>query len=252
MKIAVLIKQTPQVASITVSDKATWPDSDMIINPFDEYALEEALRLKEKLNCKTAALSFGKAAAETALRDALALGIDEAYLIADDNLDYLNPQKAAATLAKAIAKIGDVTIVLTGKQATDDDSSLVGPAVAAYLGWPQVGFIRKFELVELDKLICQRTTDEGYDRVEVHLPGVFSVVKEINEPRLPSLRGKMQAKKATITKWSLQEIGGDSPGHLGLRSISAPPRRIGGEILSGDVDESVEKLVAKLKENQLL
>jgi electron transfer flavoprotein beta subunit len=252
MKIAVFVKQTPQVASVQVTDKANWPDGDLIINPFDEYAIEEALRIKEKIGCKTAAITYGKAGAESALRDALALGIEEAYHIVDEQYEYLNPQQAAMVLAKAVIKIGDIQMILTGKQATDDDSAMVAPAAAAYLDWPQVGFVRKFESVDAEKAICQRTSETGYDRIEAKFPAVFSVVKEINEPRLPSLKGKMQAKKAPIQKLTLSELGISGESLIKLKSISSMPPRTAGEILTGDTDEIIEKLVGKLKEQQLL
>lgn len=252
MKIAVFVKQTPQVASVQITDKVSWPDGDLIINPFDEYAIEEALRIKEKIGCKTVAITYGKSGAESALRDALALGIEEAYHVVDEQFDFLNPQRAAMVLAKAVAKIGDIQMVLTGKQATDDDSALVAPSAAAYLDWPQVGFIRKFESVDQDKAVCQRTSDTGYDRIEVKFPAIFSVVKEINEPRLPSLKGKMQAKKAVIQKLSLQDLGVSADSFINLKSINPMPARTAGEILTGDTDEVIEKLVGKLKEQQLL
>lgn len=252
MKIAVFVKQTPQVASVQVTDKANWPDSDLIINPFDEYAIEEALRIKEKIGCKTAAITYGKPGAESALRDALALGIEEAYHVIDEQFDYLNPQQAAMVLAKAVAKIGDIQMILTGKQATDDDSALVAPAAAAYLDWPQVGFIRKFESIDHEKVICQRTSDTGYDRIEVKFPAIFSVVKEINEPRLPSLKGKMQAKKATIQKMSLQDLGIATGNLINQKGISPMPSRTAGQILTGDTEEVIEKLVENLKAQQLL
>jgi electron transfer flavoprotein beta subunit len=252
MKIAVFVKQTPQVISVQVTDKASWPDADLIINPFDEYAIEEALRIKENIGCKTVAITYGKPGAESALRDALALGIEEAYHIVDDQFDYLNPQQAALVLAKAVAKIGDIQMILTGKQATDDDSAMVAPAAAAYLDWPQIGFVRKFESVDQEKAVCQRTSETGYDRIEAKFPAVFSVVKEINEPRLPSLKGKMQAKKAAIQKLTLQELGITSESLLKLKSISPMPSRTAGEILTGDTDEVIDKLVVKLKEQQLL
>jgi electron transfer flavoprotein beta subunit len=252
MKIAVFVKQTPQVISVQVTDRASWPDTDLIINPFDEYAIEEALRIKEKIGCKTIAITYGKPGAESALRDALALGIEEAYHIVDEQFDYLNPQQAALVLAKAVAKIGDIQMILTGKQATDDDSAMVAPAAAAYLDWPQIGFVRKFELVDQEKAVCQRTSETGYDRIEAKFPAVFSVVKEINEPRLPSLKGKMQAKKAAIQKLTLQELGITSESLLKPKSISPMPSRTAGEILTGDTDEVIDKLVVKLKEQQLL
>lgn len=252
MNIVVLVKQTPQVSEVTISDKANWPDSETIINPFDEYAIEEALLIKEKHGGKAIALSYGTEGAETALRSALALGADEAYLIADADYSFLDPQKAAKILAKGIEKIGDVQMVLTGKQATDDDSALMAPSVAGHLDWPQTGFVKKFDSIAEDKVIAFRSTDTGYDKVEVPLPAVFSVVKEINEPRLPSLKGKMKAKKAEITKWTPADLGAESKPMIAQKSIAAPPSRSAGEILSGEKVEIIDKLVAKLKEDQVI
>jgi electron transfer flavoprotein beta subunit len=258
MNIAVLVKQTPQVSEVKIVEKSAgsgepeWPATETIINPFDEYAIEEALRIKEKHGGKTVAISYGSQDAQSVLRDALALGIDEAYLVADDNYTFLDPQKAGRALAKALQKIGDIQMVLTGKQATDDDSAMMAPTVAAHLGWPQAGFIKKFDSIADDKIICFRTTEDGYDRIEVPLPGVFSVVKEINEPRLPSLKGKMKAKKAPITIWTPSDLEMDQSNSLEIKSISQPPSRPAGEILTGEKEEIVDKLVAKLKEQQIL
>ena len=252
MNIAILVKQTPQVSEVTIDGKANWPESEVIVNPFDEYALEEALLLKEKHDGKTIAISFGTENAQVALRSALALGIDEAYLIVDPDYSYLDPQKAALALAKAIEKIGDIQMVLTGKQATDDDSALVAPAVAGYLDWPQTGFVKKFESAADDKVVALRSTDGGYDKVEVPLPAVFSVVKEINEPRLPSLKGKMKAKKATITQWTAADLGIELKPMLTQKEMTAPAARAAGEILSGEKDEVIAKLVEKLKADQVI
>lgn len=252
MDIAVLVKQTPQVSEVKVTDKAQWPESEVIVNPFDEYAIEEALRIKERLGGKVMAISYGTEKSESALRDALALGVDEAYLIVDDDYNNLDPQRAAKALTGALNKIGNVQMVLAGKQATDDDSSVTAPMTAAILNWPQVGFVKKFESVEEDKVLCLRTTDEGHDRIEVPLPAVFSVVKEINEPRLPSLRGKLKAKKAPITKWSPSDIGVELVNSIEIKNISSPPARSSGEVLNGEKDEIIDKLISKLKENQVL
>ena len=252
MNIAVLVKQTPQVSEVKITDKADWPDTENIVNPFDEYAIEEALRIKEAHDGKVIAISYGMDSADSALRAALALGVDEAYLISDENYTFLDPQKAAIALAKAVEKIGGIDMVLTGKQATDDDSALMAPSIAAHLDWSQVGFIKKFDSIGSDKVVCFRTTDDGYDKIEVPLPAVFSVVKEINEPRLPSLKGKMKAKKATVTKWSPSDLGVELSGLLDIKSISAPPPRPAGEILTGEKDEIIGKLVTKLKEQQVL
>jgi electron transfer flavoprotein beta subunit len=253
MKVAILIKQTPQLSEITVgSDGPQWPESALIINPFDEYAVEEALRIKEKTGGTTVAISFGKASAESALRDVLALGIDEAYLISSDSFIAIDPQTNARILAEAIRKIGGIDLVLTGKQANDDDSSMVASAVAAYLDWPQIGFVKKFDKIEDKKVIAWRTTDSGYDVVESSLPVVCSVVKEINEPRLPSLKGKMKAKKAEIVKMSPEQMGVKLESPITVKSISAPKPRPAGEILSGETDEAISKLIEKLKADQLI
>ncbi len=253
MKIAVLVKQIPQLSEVTIGAKGPeWPESTLIINPFDEYAVEEALRLKERVGATAVTISFGKPSAESILRDTLALGIDEAYLIASDNFSPTDPQTGACVLAAAIKKIGDIDLVLTGKQASDDDSALVASSVAAYLDWPQVGFVKKFDKVENDKIVAWRTTDSGYDVVESSLPVVCSVVKEINEPRLPSLKGKMKAKKAEIKKISLSDLGIDSASPINIKSIDAPKPRPAGEILQGETDEVIDKLIEKLKADQLI
>jgi len=252
MNIAVLVKQTPQLSEVKITDKAEWSDADAVVNPFDEYAIEEALRIKENHGGKTIAISYGSEAAESALRAALALGVDEAYLVADPDYTFLDPQKAAKILAKAVEKIGDIQMVLTGKQASDDDSALIAPSVAAFLDWPQTGFVKKFDSLGDDRVICFRSTDTGYDKVEVPLPAVFSVVKEINEPRLPSLKGKMKAKKAPVTKWSPADVGADTSSMLNQKSLSQPPPRPAGEILTGEKDEIIDKLISKLKEQQII
>jgi len=253
MKVAVLIKQTPQLSEVTVaSNDIKWPDSALIINPFDEYAIEEAIRIKEKTNGAAIAISYGKASAIDALRDALALGIDDAYLIESGDFKPTDPQTNARVLAEAIKKIGDIQLVLTGKQANDSDSSAVTSAVAAYLDWPQIGFVKKFDRLEEGKIVAWRTADNGYDIVESSLPAVCSVVKEINEPRLPSLKGKMKAKKAEIKKLTLSDLGIDLNSAISIKSIEPPKPRPTGEIISGEVDEAVGKLIEKLKADQLI
>ena len=252
MNIAILIKQTPSLAEVKVADKAEWPATELIVNPFDEYAVEEALRLKEAHGGKTIVISYGTDGADSALRAALALGVDEAYLIADSNYTFLDPLKASKALARAVEKIGDIQMVLTGKQASDDDSASMAPAVAAHLDWPEAGFIKKFDSVAADKVVGFRSTETGYDKIEVPLPAVFSVVKEINEPRLPSLKGKMKAKKAPVTKWTPADLGVELQPTLNQKSMAAPPPRPAGEILKGEKDEIIDQLIAKLKEQQVI
>lgn len=253
MKIAVLVKQTPQLSEVSWGgDGLKWTDDVLSVNPFDEYAVEEALRLKEKTNGTAVVITYGGQKAVSALRDVLALGVDEAYHVQSDDYSATDPQNSARVLAACVKKIGDIDIVLTGKSACDDDSALVSSAVAAFLDWPNVGFVKKFDVVESSKVVAWRTTDSGHDVVESPTPVVCSVVKEINEPRLPSLKGKMKAKKAEIINFSLNDLGIEHENTIEIKSMQAPPPRAGGEILSGEVDEVVATLARKLREDKLI
>jgi len=261
MNIVVLIKQVPEIELVKIDQAANdvvLPSGPGVVTPFDEFAVEEALRLKEKHGGKVTVMTVAAQKGESALRDCLALGVNEAILISDPTFEKSDPQATAKILAAGLKKIGPCDLILSGKQAIDDDSAQVPGAVAGFLGLPQVMFVKKIETVDGDKMTVWRTTEEGYDVVEVSLPAVLSVVKEINEPRLPSLRGKMMAKKAAITKWTAADIGIETTS-VGANSytktvkISPPPPRQKGEFITGETPQEIaEKLFNKLKENQLL
>lgn len=261
MNIVVLIKQVPEIALIKVNEAANevvLPQGPGTVNPFDEYAVEEALRIKEKSGGKVAVMTVGTDRAESALRSCLALGVDDAYLISDPAFEKSDQQAIGRILSEGIKKIGDYDLVLAGKQAIDSDSAQVPGAVAARLDLPQAMFVKKFVSAENGKAVVHRTTEDGYDVVELTLPAVVSVVKEINEPRLPSLKGKMAAKKVAITKWSAADLGFDGNG-VGVNSgttqlsVSPPPPRPKGEFIEGETpDEIADKLFKKLRDDQVL
>ncbi|MEW6050335.1 MAG: electron transfer flavoprotein subunit beta/FixA family protein [Candidatus Zixiibacteriota bacterium] len=261
MNIVVLIKQVPEIALIKVDEAANQvvlPAGPGIVNPFDEYAVEEGLRLKEKHGGTCVVMSVGTERTESALRDCLALGVDDAYLLSDELFAGSDPQGIGRILAAGLKKLGTFDLILAGKQAIDSDSAQVPAAVAAHLDIPQSLFVKKFESVASDKVTVFRTTEDGYDVVEVMLPAVVSVVKEINEPRLPSLKGKMAAKKKTIIKWSASELGLNGEG-IGVNSgtktlkVSPPPPRTKGEMITGGSPEEIaENLFKKLRENQII
>lgn len=261
MNIVVIIKQVPEIELVRVDEAAgqvSLPSGPGVVNPFDEYAIEEALKIKEQTGGKVTALTVGTERAESALRQALSVGVDEAVLVTDPGFEGSDPQAVAGILAAAVGKAGEVGLVLAGKQAVDDDSAQVPAALAARLDWPQVLFVKKTESISDSEAVFLRTTEEGYDRVAVTLPAVVSVVKEINEPRLPSLKGKMAAKKAPITKWSAADLGVD-PNTVGANSPSrilkaaAPPPPQKGEIIEGETPEEIaEKLVQKLRDSQVI
>ena len=261
MNIVVLIKQVPEIALIKVDQAANQvvlPQGPGTVNPFDEYAVEEALRLKEKHGGKVSVISVGTDRTESALRACLALGVDEAYLLCDAQFEGSDQQAIGKILAAGLQKLGEYDLVLAGKQAIDSDSAQVPPAVAASLDLPQAMFVKKFESVDGGKATVYRTTEDGYDVVELSLPAVVSVVKEINEPRLPSLKGKMAAKKKEIVKWGSADLGLDGSG-IGAGSltkvvkVSPPPPRSKGEFIEGETPEEIaDKLFEKLRENQIL
>ena len=254
MDIVVCLKQVPDVPSIRIDQQRMTiirEGVESIINPLDYVALEAAWDLRNREGGQVIALTMGPPQSEAALREALALGADEAVLLSDRAFAGSDTWSTSYTLAAGIKKLGACDIVLCGKQAIDGDTAQVGPGVAQFLDMPQVTYVRKLD-VEGAEAVAQRMMEDGYDVVRVPLPALFTVVKEINEPRLPSLKGKMRAKKADINVWTQADLDVD-PAELGLDGsptrvvrIFAPEPRGGGVVFEGEVDETVEKLTAEL------
>jgi electron transfer flavoprotein beta subunit len=261
MHIIVSIKQVPNTTNVQIDPaKGTLKREgvESIINPFDEYAIEEAIRIKERVGGTTTVITMGPPQAESALRDAIARGIDNAILVSDRAFAGADTWATSYTLATTIKKIADYDIVICGKQATDGDTAQVGPGIAEMLGIPHIAYVKKVEDVTADKIKVERMMEDGYDIIESPVPVLLSVVKEINTPRMPSLRGMMAAKKAVITKWSAQDILAEA-GNIGLNGsptqvmkIFSPPPRQGGERLDGSPEKVAEALVERLRKAQLI
>lgn len=259
MHIVVCIKQVPEIERVKVDAAGTvvLPEGSAMVNPFDEYALEEALRIREKHGGKVTVMTIGPQEFATALRSGLALGADQAVHLLDPNFAGSDAAATGTILAAAIRKLGDVSLVLCGKNAVDTDASAVPAYVAGRLNWPQVLFVRKFVEFTPERAKVERMTEDGYDVCEMPLPGVISVVKEINEPRLPSLKGKMAAKKAPITSLNATDLGLD-PAKLGAKSPTTiiksvpPPARKKGDILQGDPQSVAAQLLEKLRVDQVI
>ncbi len=257
MHFVVCIKQVPDTHDVKINPETNTlmrEGVESIINPFDMYAIEEAIRLRERLGGTVTALTMGPPQAEAALREAIAMGVNQGILVSDRAFAGSDTWATSYTLSKALEKIGDYTIVLFGKQASDGDTAQVGPGVATHLDLPQITYVRKIEEVDASRIVAERLLESGFESIESPLPCVLTVVKEINEPRLPSLKGKMAARKAEIVKWTASDISGD-PEKLGLKGsptkvvrIFSPPPRQGGEMIEGDPDEIARKLAAKLKD----
>jgi len=181
------------------------------------------------------------------------MGVDTGILISDRAFAGSDTWATSYTLSQAIKKLDDVDVILCGKQASDGDTAQVGPGIATHLDLPQITYVRKIEEIEAGRIVGERLLETGYEVIESSLPCLLTVVKEINEPRLPSLKGKMAARKAEIATWTAAQLDCD-PAKLGLDGsptkvvkIFTPPPRGGGEMLTGDADEVVPQLIEKLK-----
>ncbi|MFH1387134.1 MAG: electron transfer flavoprotein subunit beta/FixA family protein [bacterium] len=260
MDIIVCIKQVPDTTEVRINPETNTLIRDgvpSIVNPFDENAIEAALQLKEKHGGKVTVVSMGPPQAAEALKTTIAMGVDEAFLVSDRAFAGSDTWATSYTLSQAIKKIGKFDLIICGKQAIDGDTAQVGPGIAEWLNIPQVTFASKIE-VEGTTCKIERLLEEVNEVVECPLPAVITVVKQINEPRLPSLKGMMRAKKAEIKTLSAAAIEGDEK-NLGLKGsptsvvkIFTPPAKGGGEILNGDAGEVVGLLVSKLKERKII
>jgi electron transfer flavoprotein beta subunit len=197
---------------------------------------------------------MGPPQAEAAIREALSLGCDKGVLICDRAFAGSDTWATSYTLAKAIEKLGDFQLIICGKQAMDGDTAQVGPGVSVHLDIPQITYVRKIEKIDEKSARVERLTEEGYEIIEAPMPCLLTVVKEINEPRLPSLKGKMRAKSAEVLTWTSKDIKAD-PERLGLNGsptqvvkIFSPPPRKGGQMLEGETREVVDKLAEALKD----
>ena len=198
---------------------------------------------------------MGPPQAQKALREALSLGIDEAVHLCDRAFAGSDTWATSRILSRAIEHIADADLVICGKQSSDGDTAQVGPGVAAHLTWPQATYVRKIESIDLENrlITVQRLLEEGYEVIAVGLPCLITVVKEINEPRLPSLRGKLRARGQNIPVWTNKDLGLSSS-ETGLdgsptqvRKIFTPPPRTGGLIFDDPPKEAAAKLVEELR-----
>ena len=279
LKVIVCIKQVPDTTNVRINPETNTlvrEGVQSIINPFDCYALEEGIRIREKHGGTVTVLTMGPPQAAEALREAISLGADEAVLVSDRAFAGADTLATAYTLAAAIRKLGGeaakseggeaakseggeaakpaggVDIILMGRQAIDGDTGQVGPGVAENLGIPHVTDIRKIEEIAGSRIVVERLLEEGYARLATSLPVVLTVVKEINEPRLPSLKGKLAAKKKEIPVLKAAELEAD-PERFGLvgsptqvMKIFTPPKPSGGKKFTGEPSETVGALLAEL------
>ncbi len=255
MNIIVCVKQVPATNEVKMNKETNTiirEGIEAIINPFDTYAIEEGVRIKEKTGGKTTVLSMGIPSVADLLKETLAVGIDEAVLLSDRTFAGADSLATSYALSKGIEHIGDYDLIVCGKQAMDGDTAQVGPGLAEKLGIPHTTYVRKIEEINDKYIRCQRMTEDGYDIIEMPLPAVITVVKEINEPRLPSLKGMMRAKRAVVTVLTAKDIGADSD-LCGLKGSPTqvvktfvPVHDVQSEMIEGEPEEQAEKLAKKL------
>lgn len=258
MNIIACIKQVPDTEAIIRTD-ATNPsriverDIKFILNPYDEYAIEESLRIKEKTgNGEITIITIGPERSETAIRDGLAMGADNAIRIWDDTLADIDPFTTALLLSKTISQM-EYDLIICGKQAIDDDYIQTPSILAELLSIPQIQFITSQEINTSERTItCTQEIDGGRRTVRAKLPVVITTPKGLNEPRYPSLRGKMQAKKKEIPVKSLKDLGITENVmdliKIKTMKLSPPPSRKAGRILEGEPEEVVIELIRLLRE----
>lgn len=250
MDIIVCIKQVPGTTQVKINPETGTmirEGVESILNPFDEYAIEEGLRIKEKTGGKVTVISMGAPDTEKSLRKAIGMGVDEAVLVTDRAFAGSDTWATGYTLSAAIRKIGKYDLLICGKQAIDGDTAQVGPGIAEMLDIPFVAWVRKVEEVTDSMIRVERLMEDGYEVIEMQLPALITVVKEINEPRLESLRGKMRAKKAQITTLTRADLDVED-NKIGLNSSPTnvlrsfiPERKSAGKKVTGDVPELVEE-----------
>lgn len=253
MKIVACIKQVPDTKEVRIDPETGTMIREgvpSIINPFDLYAVETALQLRDRFGGEVVVVTMGPPQAADALRETIAMGADQGILVSDRAFAGSDTLATSYTLAKAMEKIGGVDLIITGKQAIDGDTAQVGPGVAVNLDRPFIAFVGKIEEATEKTLTVARLMEDGHDILEVELPAVISVVKEIGEPRMPSVRGKMKARSWQPVMWTAADLGADEK-RIGLSGsptqvarIFTPKSRGKGEMIEAETPDQYAEIVA--------
>jgi len=258
MNIVVLLKQVPDPKGyVRIKEDGTLDreTAKSIINPYDKNALEAALEIKEKYNAKITVISMGPPKAEEALREALAMGADEAILLSDKKLAGSDTLATSYALSRAIKKLGSYDLILCGMEATDGNTGQVGPEVAERLGIPQLTYVEKFE-IEGDFIEAKRMLEGGYERLKVKLPALLTITNTANEPRNTTFSGVIKAVNKYISAWSASDVDIDENkvGLMGsptkIKKIEKTVSHRNKYIIKGEtVGAVVDNLLNKLKED---
>jgi electron transfer flavoprotein beta subunit len=259
LSIVVFTRSTPDTAAkveVNASGTVTWGDAATVVNPWDEYALEEGIVQSKNAGGKATVIALGGEMHNDALKHALAMGLDEAVRVEDGALDASNALTYATVAAAAVNKVGDVNLVIFGKESIDVSTDQHAYATARKLGWTLLSYVSK--IVEIDTasntIKVEQLYEQGKQTTTASLPAVITVTKEINEPRYPSFIGIRKASKATIPVWSLGDLGVEAPAET-VKTVAfnnLPVRDVTTEIITGTPEEQARILVDKLLEEKVL
>jgi len=248
LKIVVAIKQVPDSAAKVVVDggRVTWGDAPLVLNPWDEYAMEAALMQADNLGADVVAISVGEESAKEALKTALAMGAKEAILISDPSLVNADSQAVARVLAAAIKKIDQVELAFFGRQAIDGDMGVTAAQTARVLGWPMLSLVAAIQSVGDGVIRAERTFEEGRQVVESQLPAAVSVSKDIGEPRYPSFMGIRKAARAVIPTWNLSDLGMSAPAIVVKwpEVLNPRVRQVTTEMITGSSPQEIAEILA--------
>ena len=263
MKILVCVKQVPDTTEVRIDRETNTlqrQDVPSILNPFDRHALEEALRVKERCGGTVSVLTMGPLQAQEVLKECLALGADEAVLVSDKAFAGADTLATSRTLAAAIAKLQPAELIFCGKQAIDGDTAQVGPELAEHLNMAQITCVSKLEVFPAERrLIAEREVEDGREVLELPFPAVLTVSKSLNEPRYPSIKGRLRANKTSIPILTLADLGlqAEETGLQGSPTrvvrIFAPETRKGGEVIQGmSPRQAADLLPIRLKQAAII
>lgn len=265
MKIIIPIKQVPETSNVKIDPETgtmVREGVESIINPLDLYAIEIGIQIKEKTGGKITAISMGPHQAEKSLREAIAMGCDDGILLSNKSFAGSDTWSTSYTLSQAIKKLGEYDLILCGERATDGDTGQVGPAISAWLDIPVCSYISKIIEIHKENMIVERLVEDGYEILEIEIPCLLTVVKEIAYPRLPTLRGKQRAKKIEMPIWGPEDIDAD-PKALGLKGsptrvvkIKSPKIARNGDIRIPkdpiDIEKAIDGIIIYLGKIDLL
>ncbi|MBQ7370429.1 MAG: electron transfer flavoprotein subunit beta/FixA family protein [Blautia sp.] len=257
MHIAVCIKQVPSTNEVRldpVTKTIIRDGKQSVINPFDTYAIEEAVRIRERIGGKVTALSMGIPATERLIRDALARGVDEGMLLTDRAFAGADTLATSYTLSLGIQEMGDVSLIICGRMAVDGDTAQIGPELAETLGIPHATDVVEIEDITEERIRVRRMTENGYQILEVKLPALITVVKDINMPRLPSISGIRYSMEGHFRKLTAANVPADRA-RLGLDGsptqvvkTETPERRMVSASLDGSAAEQATQILTLWKE----